>query len=724
MLQTHLTEDKTEVGVLFVPDRSRAFLQQRMTAYGAAPPSGGTRPFIAEFEVVEAIRAAGAESLFVGRDSFETVQAIWWEFWILRDGMAHVLAMAQRQRVDVHRSKLLFPDIGIVFVHATSAQVCSLVSDASGQVAEIRKATATPDVMLDNNRAVGQADWVDDLVLRTVPPTEDAPAVCIHDTGIAAAHPLIEPGLRRALAYDDAWGTGDDAPWGGHGTPMGGLVLHDDLFYQFQGRGPHPLTHWLESVKILPPGGFPPTEPANYGDITVGAIAKIEVEDPSRARAHCLAITDDAFDPSRPSTWSGAIDQACAGSTAGDDDDGPRRLFFIASGNTADDGKIDDVLVLRALEDPAQAWNAVTVGGYTAKDAIHPPNSGLRPAVKANNRSPYSRGSVGFDRSLMPFKPEVVFEAGNMAVDRSDDCRSHESLSLISTGSSPLSKPLVPFWATSAATAVAGNFFGQLMAALPNRWEETYRALMVHSAEWTVPMRKRMRAFSNRKTNHPLLREFGFGVPNIDRALRSGRNDVTLMAETAIQPFGLSADRTRAVFKDIHYYRLPWPSSVLQQIENEIVDLRITLSYFPEPNLNPRAATRPETYRSYGLRFKLKRSDETEDHFRQRINKSEREAGASFGSDGLAGNWLVGPGSVSAGSLHCDIWRGRAIDLAAMDMIAVYPVTGWWKTHIGQRKAEAVGRYALLVSIDARGREVDLYSEIVNSLAIDVPIGV
>jgi len=61
------------------------------------------------------------------------------EFWILRDGMAHVLAMAQRQRVDVHRSKLLFPDIGIVFVHATSAQVCSLVSDASGQVAEIER---------------------------------------------------------------------------------------------------------------------------------------------------------------------------------------------------------------------------------------------------------------------------------------------------------------------------------------------------------------------------------------------------------------------------------------------------------------------------------------------------------------------------------------------------------------------------------------------------------
>ncbi len=361
----------------------------------------------------------------------------------------------------------------------------------------------------------------------------------------------------------------------------------------------------------------------------------------------------------------------------------------------------------------------MTIGGYTAKEVIHPPDEGLRPAVGANHRSPFGRGSVGFDQSLMPFKPEVVFEAGNMAVDAMQDCRSHDSLSLISTGSSVHTKPLVPFWATSAATAVAGNFLGNLMAALPGRWEETYRALLVHSADWTQPMRDRMRAFSNRRVNHPLLREFGFGVPNLERALRSARNDVTMIAESEIQPFALSSDGTRAVFNDIHYYRLPWPSSVLQQLENEVVDLKITLSYFPEPNLNPRAATRPESYRSYGLRFRLKRNDETEDDFHQRVNKLEREVGVSFGRDTQANKWLVGAGAVSAGSLHCDIWHGRAIDLASMDMIAVYPVGGWWKTHLGQGKAESIGRYTLLVSIDARAHDVDLYNEIANSVSVE-----
>lgn len=209
VLQTHLTEASTEVGVLFVPDRSREFLKQRVRAYGAANLGNRPRPYVAEFEVVETVRPVGAEALFVGTDTFETEQPIWWEFWVMRDGLAHVRALARYHCLDVQQSDLLFPDVGIVFIHAASAQVRRLVSDASGRVVEIRKAIATPEVMLDNGRLIGQTDWVDDLVRRMVTPAEDAPAVCIHDTGIAAAHPLVAPGLRRALAYDDAWGTDD-----------------------------------------------------------------------------------------------------------------------------------------------------------------------------------------------------------------------------------------------------------------------------------------------------------------------------------------------------------------------------------------------------------------------------------------------------------------------------------------------------------------------------------
>ena len=44
---------------------------------------------------------------------------------------------------------------------------------------------------------------------------------------------------------------------------------------------------------------------------------------------------------------------------------------------------------------------------------------------------------------------------------------------------------------------------------------------------------------------------------------------------------------------------------------------------------------------------------------------------------------LLGPKAIQAGSLHCDLWRGPAIELASHDAIAVYPVGGWWKSHAG-----------------------------------------
>ena len=49
---------------------------------------------------------------------------------------------------------------------------------------------------------------------------------------------------------------------------------------------------------------------------------------------------------------------------------------------------------------------------------------------------------------------------------------------------------------------------------------------------------------------------------------------------------------------------------------------------------------------------------------------------------------------------------------AAHDAIAIYPVGGWWKSHLGQKRAEDMGRYALVISISAPGKQVDLYSEI------------
>lgn len=206
-----------------------------------------------------------------------------------------------------------------------------------------------------------------------------------------------------------------------------------------------------------------------------------------------------------------------------------------------------------------------------------------------------------------------------------------------------------------------------------------------------------------------LLRDVGYGVPNLGKAIASAKNDVTLFVESNIQPYAASADGRSAVFNEVHFYALPWPRAALEALENALVVMRVTLSYFVEPNLTGRAGTRPDTYRSFGLRFAMKKRQETANEFRRRLSAlaGERE---EVGQE--TDYWLLGPQAVQAGSLHCDLWRGPAIDLARHDQIAIYPVGGWWKSHVGQRRMNDVARYALGISITAPEQDVDLYAEI------------
>jgi hypothetical protein len=160
----------------------------------------------------------------------------------------------------------------------------------------------------------------------------------------------------------------------------------------------------------------------------------------------------------------------------------------------------------------------------------------------------------------------------------------------------------------------------------------------------------------------------GYGVPDVERAILSALNDVTLIAEAEIQPFAIGKGGRTGVFNEMHFYDLPWPRAALEQLENEIVIMKVTLSYFVEPNLTGRAATRPDTYRSFGLRFAMKRRTETDMAFRARINAAQEKDGTT--ADKEADCWLLGPKAVQAGSLHCDLWRGHAVDLAGHDALA------------------------------------------------------
>jgi hypothetical protein len=418
----------------------------------------------------------------------------------------------------------------------------------------------------------------------------------------------------------------------------------------------------------------------------------------------------------RPSSWSAAVDQLCYG--GGD----RRRLMVLSAGNLRGDITAAEYLDrndLEEIESPAQAWNPLVFGACTDKITITDPDyDGWLPIAPAGDLSPTSRTSTIWDRQW-PIRPDVVFEGGNLAHDGVNPASAIDDLQLISTHYRPNVRLFDAFGDTSGATALGGNVSASIMSARPELWPETVRGLIVHSAEWTPAMRARFDAAASQAQKLSLLRRYGWGVPDLTRSLLSAADDATLMVEDALLPF--RKDGSQIKTRDMNLHLLPWPRAELAALGEASVELRITLSYFIEPNPGERGWTRRHRYASHSLRFAVKRSLEPIDVFRQRINKAaqDEEAGGLISASG-GDSWVLGQ-IRDRGSIHSDIWRGSAAALAERDAVGVFPITGWWKEKPALQRWDRAARYSLLISVRAPGSEVDIYNSIAAQIAVPVP---
>jgi hypothetical protein len=584
----------------------------------------------------------------------------------------------------------------------------------SDAIAELRCAKDTPACFLRWSN-VEQAAWAADLAGRIEEPGPQGVAVCILDTGVTRGHPLLAPSLDAGdvHAYDPGWSGGDSH---GHGTNMAGTALYGDLTPLMASNGVVSLTHRLESVKILPDQGE--SEPRLYGAITRESIARAEVQAPDRRRVVCMAVTSDlGTNRGHPSSWSATVDQLCFGVGT------TPKLVLISAGNIRDRVSKAGYPArnqTESIENPAQAWNAVTIGAYTEKFTfIDPSYAGWEPVAPIGGLSPTSRTSVMWEKKKWPIKPDVVLEGGNWAA-LGDQCDHPDDLGLLTTYHNPTVRHFDSFRDTSAATALAANLAGRILAAVPERWPETIRALIVHSAEWTPEMRRQLGAAPSEKQKHSILGQYGYGVPSCDRAMFSALNDLTLIAEDELQPFWKDKGAIKSRHMNLH--RFPWPRAELEQLAETEVELRVTLSYFVEPNPGERGWLRRHRYPSHGLRFAVKRSLESDDAFRQRINAAAaaEEDGIEAGDAG-SDNWVLGRVR-DFGSIHSDFWRGTAADLAQRYAIAVYPIGGWWKENPGHRRYERAVRYSLIVSIRAVSGGVDIYTPVRVQITTPVEI--
>ena len=215
------------------------------------------------------------------------------------------------------------------------------------------------------------------------------------------------------------------------------------------------IDHRLESVKLLAQDGAHGDDPRHHGYLTAEAVARPEIEDASRRRVFGMAVTAKANrDRGRPSAWSATLDALASDSEAQGSNP---RLLVVAAGNVEDNEDWTGYPISNdsdGIHDPAQAWNALTVGAYTNLTRITEPDMGAyTPIARPGALSPFSTTSLTWQRQG-PLKPDVVFEGGNAADDGLGAVRL-ASLSLLTTHNRTTDRLFSTANATSAATALA-----------------------------------------------------------------------------------------------------------------------------------------------------------------------------------------------------------------------------------------------------------------------------
>jgi hypothetical protein len=713
-------ETRRSAASLFVPEQASDFLERTLEAYRTELEPRAHQPKPKNRDLVEGI---GGVSLAALRDLWTDPvgtfpppgESIQWEAWFRPGTTDRFRVIAGDHAIQIGAHPLVFPEDVAILLEGTPEQLAAAV-EATVSVSRLARAKMRAAFILaapaDEQRAL-----MDELLARIGAPQETNNTLCILDTGVNRSHPMLSRLLGEAdcNTFDPAWG---DSDHDGHGTRMAGVCAYGDIGELPAAPQGIAVPYGLESIKIHPPVGQSPHD--LLGAITAGGVARAELTAPHRRRVYCLATSTDEDTPhrGRPTSWSAELDQLCSGA---EEEHRAYRLICVSAGNIREPLGHAEYLQandLAEVESPAQAWNAVSVGAFTEKvEIVSPGYDGWQAFGVAGDLCPTSRTALW--NKTWPIKPDIVLEGGNLGVDPADQLGyGVADLQLTTTSRDYPGTVFEGIGETSAATASASRLAALIQSEYPNLWPETIRALMVSSANWSEAMLAHLPPNATKAEHALLLKRYGFGVPSYDRAMKSARNNLALIEEGTIQPFAKRPGHAPSL-NEMKSFSLPWPTAALNGLGVVNVEMRVTLSYFIEPNPAESARGRKSRYASHGLRFAVKIADENVEEFRKRINKAARSEDEAVPHVDDTG-WVLGPVLRDRGSLHSDVWRGPATDLARRGVIAVYPVGGWWKERVQQQRFNSSTRFALVVTIATPGIDVDIYTPITNQIVIPV----
>lgn len=711
---------------VFVPSGKEDFFSQRISEYETKDVGAEDKRKPSHQKLIDSIDdidAATPHSLWVGPDElYPSGTVVWCELWLDVPSKADAViaygeltAVCKLHGIQLSEDYISFPENLVALVKVSADDIDSLFSSL-GHISGIKRSPEpNSDIVSFDSRF--QREMAADLASR-IDCTDDRFSVCVLDRGMNESHPVLNACIDSdsVLAARDGWGASDD---NGHGTSMAGIALLDDVKAALLSRDRVPVGHRIESVKIVSPGND--TDATQYGTVTEDAVSSIELNHPTRSRIFCMAVTEkdttvDEGHPSdgKPTSWSAKLDDISAASTEDMED---KRLIIVSAGN-ANQNDLRDVgypatNINTSVESPAQAWNVLTVGAYSSNVIIGQKGlSGYQALAAERQLGPFSTTSITWG-DAWPIKPEICCDGGNIATD-GNNLLVVPDLERLSFSSDLPRQYFSTIGATSAATAQASWMAARIAEHYPEIWPETIRALMVHSARWTDEMVEQFCSDEGKRSGkRALLRCCGWGVPNLERAIECLDNRVNLVIQGELQPYTATGTAN-----EMHLHEIPWPTEILRQLGEKTAEIRITLSYFVEPNPSGRGWKGKFSYQSHGLKFQLINKDQTRDDFLKSISAKMRGEDKKDSGGGTTGTeeWYLGPNNRDVGSIHSDFKRVPAAYLCDARYVAVYPVTGWWAKRTSHKRMEHKTRYALIVSIETPGVDSDIYNAIVTEI--------
>ncbi|HBE19715.1 MAG TPA: subtilase family protease [Cyanobacteria bacterium UBA11149] len=532
------------------------------------------------------------------------------------------------------------------------------------------------------------------------PPEPNAPKVCVIDSGIQERHSLLKAAIdaenSRSWVPGEKDRTADYVSDGGHGTRVAGAVLYPSTIPR---QGTQQAVCWIQNARILDANCqlseqlFPPNI---LGDIVEFYHGK------TGTKIFNHSITGSV--PCRTqymSAWAAAIDQLTWNNDI---------LFIVAAGNLPLNHKIgftrlsvkDHLLANRLypnyllenscrVANPAQSFQALTVSSIALASANIAPCFSI---AQKDKPSAFSCSGLGIWETI---KPEVVEYGGDFAQDGGfppnitypkDLCP--ELVRSTLNGGPAIASDAV---GTSFAAPKVSHIAACLAAELPDESCLLYRALIVQSArwpEWTI---------ADNLDKLQVIRQIGYGIPNLDRVLGNAPNRITLITrgEQSIKA------------KQAHIYQVKLPEKLRSQGEELDILLEVTLSYKAQPR---RTRRNRRKYLSTWLDWDCSKRGEDPERFLARTLANYDAPEDSDKGESLF-KWMLGKqknhGTIrdvsrSAGTIQKDWTVVKSFELTEAFCIAVVGHEGW------NNEPEATVPYSLVVSFEAVEANIPIYA--------------